>query len=111
MPRFDCWEETPKHGEKSQTAFKYDMYDLSTLMGFLYNTCSKDLLLLTSKWWRCACRRLPRSSVSDPPRICRVCPDMSRFFLTVGKNNMIETYSPDSSFSFSLPSLVPAPSS
>ncbi|MGV9205032.1 MAG: hypothetical protein ACOC44_13545 [Promethearchaeia archaeon] len=27
--------------------------------------------------------RLPRSSVSDPPRICRVCPDMSRFFLTV----------------------------
>ncbi|MGV9197259.1 MAG: hypothetical protein ACOC44_03355 [Promethearchaeia archaeon] len=27
--------------------------------------------------------RLPRSSVSDPPRICRVCLDMSRFFLTV----------------------------
>ncbi|MGV9205405.1 MAG: zinc ribbon domain-containing protein [Promethearchaeia archaeon] len=31
---------------------------------------------------RAVCR-LPRSSVSDPPRICRVSPDMSRFFLTV----------------------------
>ncbi|MGV9198651.1 MAG: hypothetical protein ACOC4M_07405 [Promethearchaeia archaeon] len=28
---------------------------------------------------------LPRSSVSDPPRICRVYPDMVRFYLTVTK--------------------------
>ncbi|MGV9198308.1 MAG: hypothetical protein ACOC4M_05670 [Promethearchaeia archaeon] len=27
--------------------------------------------------------RLPRSAVSNPPRFCRFCPDMSRFFLTV----------------------------